>query len=96
MKKLTLYVILLLSIFASVTAFGADKKALVVYFSRAGENYNVGTVSKGSTESMAEIIVRNRREIYLKIEPVNHIYPVNYNETVRIAKMKKEIILVLK
>lgn len=88
MKKLTLYVILLLSIFTSVTAFGADKKALVVYFSRAGENYNVGTVSKGSTEILAEMIAKEVGGDLFKIEPVNP-YPVNYNETVRIARDEK-------
>lgn len=88
MKKLILYVILLLSIFTSVTAFGADKKVLVVYFSRAGENYNVGTVSKGSTEILAEMIAKEVGGDLFKIEPVNP-YPVNYNETVRIARDEK-------
>ena len=29
-----------------------------MYFSRVGENYNVGTVSKGSTEVIAEMIAK--------------------------------------
>ena len=88
MKRVTLFAVLLLSIIISVTAFGAEKKALVVYFSRAGENYNVGTVSKGSTEIVAEIIAKETGADLFKIEPVNS-YPVNYNETVRIARDEK-------
>lgn len=88
MKRIILFAVLLLSIIISVTAFGAEKKALVVYFSRAGENYNVGTVSKGSTEIVAEIIAKETGADLFKIEPVNS-YPVNYNETVRIARDEK-------
>ena len=46
-----------------------QKKALVVYFSRAGENYNVGTVSKGSTEIVAEMIAKEIGADLFKIEP---------------------------
>lgn len=88
MKRIILFAVLLLSIIISVTAFGAEKKALVVYFSRAGENYNVGTVSKGSTEIVAEIIAKETGADLFKIEPVNS-YPVNYDETVRIARDEK-------
>lgn len=88
MKRVILFAVLLLSIIISVTAFGAEKKALVVYFSRAGENYNVGTVSKGSTEIVAEIIAKETGSDLFKIEPVNS-YPVNYDETVRIARDEK-------
>ena len=88
MKRVILFAVLLLSIIISVTAFGAEKKALVVYFSRAGENYNVGTVSKGSTEIVAEIIAKETGADLFKIEPVNS-YPVNYDETVRIARDEK-------
>ena len=33
-----------------------DKKSLVIYFSRADENYNVGYIDKGNTEVIAEYI----------------------------------------
>ena len=88
MKRIILFAVLLLSIIISIKAFGAEKKALVVYFSRAGENYNVGTVSKGSTEIVAEIIAKETGADLFKIEPVNS-YPVNYDETVRIARDEK-------
>ena len=88
MKRIILFAVLLLSTVISVTAFGAEKKALVVYFSRAGENYNVGIVSKGSTEIVAEMIAKEIGADLFKIEPVNS-YPVNYDETVRIARDEK-------
>ena len=34
----------------------ATLKILIAYFSRAGENYNVGLIEKGNTEIIAEII----------------------------------------
>ncbi|MDK4482013.1 hypothetical protein MWG07_08420 [Fusobacterium necrophorum] len=59
MKKIYLLITtILLTIIISVTAFGTDKKPLVVYFSRAGENYSVGIVQKGSTEIVAEMIAK--------------------------------------
>ena len=33
-----------------------DKKSLVIYFSRADENYAVGYIEKGNTEIIAEYI----------------------------------------
>jgi flavodoxin len=33
-----------------------DKKSLVIYFSRAFENYTVGYVEKGNTEYIAEYV----------------------------------------
>ena len=56
----------------SVISFGADKKILIAYFSRAGENYNVGTVSKGSTEVIAEMIAKETGGDLLK-EWIKHL-----------------------
>lgn len=89
MKKLPFFItIFLLSIIISLSSFGVDKKALVIYFSRAGENYNVGTVQKGSTEILAEMIAKETGGDLFKIDPVTP-YPTNYNETVRIARDEK-------
>ena len=35
----------------------SNEKTLVVYFSRADENYNVGTVEIGNTELLAKEII---------------------------------------
>ena len=33
-----------------------DKKSLIIYFSRADENYAVGYIDKGNTEIIAEYV----------------------------------------
>ena len=33
-----------------------DKKSIIIYFSRANENYAVGYIDKGNTEVIAEYI----------------------------------------
>ena len=54
MKKITL---ILLSLLLGVS-MAAEKKILVVYYSRADENYTVGNISKGNTEIIAEMIAK--------------------------------------
>lgn len=44
-------------------------KILVVYFSRADENYNVGTVEVGNTELLAKGIITKTGADEFKIEP---------------------------
>lgn len=57
-----------------------DKK-LVVYFSRADENYNVGNVGVGNTELLAkEIIAKTGADEFMIVPEV--AYPVNYQETI--------------
>lgn len=67
-------------------------KALVVYFSRADENYNVGNVEVGNTEIFAKNIVEQLKadghEVdEFKIEPVVP-YPQSYDDCV--AKATEE------
>lgn len=66
-----------------------EKKNLVVYFSRADENYNVGTVEVGNTELLAHKIAETVGADEFKIMPVKS-YPTNYMETVDIATSEKE------
>ncbi len=57
-----------------------DKK-LVVYFSRADENYSVGNVGVGNTELLAkEIIAKTGADEFMIVPEV--AYPVNYRETI--------------
>lgn len=85
-----LFVIAAIAIIAavllSVLQFGKEEKVnsdkiLVVYFSRAGENYNVGEVEVGNTELLAKEIVRKTGADEFKIVPVNP-YPENYQEAI--------------
>ena len=63
----------------------SDRKILIAYFSRAGENYNVGVVEKGNTELMNENIVEMTGGDLFKIEPTQD-YPVSYDEATEIAQ----------
>ena len=89
MKK---FLVMLLMIFA-VTFAGenithAQGKILVAYFSRTGEEYSVGNITKGNTAKVAEIIAAKTGADIFEIKPVKP-YPTNYNECTKIASSEK-------
>lgn len=61
------------------------KKFLVAFFSRAGENYEVGYIEKGNTHILAEMIAAKTGGILFHIEPVRP-YPEDYTECIKVAK----------
>lgn len=67
-----------------------NKKILIAFFSRADENYNVGTVSVGNTEMMARYIKEylGDRADGFKIDPVVS-YPTSYKECTEVATREK-------
>ena len=56
-----------------------DKKSLVIYFSRADENYAVGSIDKGNTEVIAEYIGDITGADLFKVEPLKP-YSKSYKE----------------
>lgn len=61
-------------------------RILIAFFSRADENYNVGTVEVGNTEIMAGFMkdyLGDKADTF-KIDPVNP-YPADYNECRQVA-----------
>lgn len=67
-----------------------DKKSLIIYFSRADENYFGGEMKytdKGNTEVIAEYIKDYVDADVFKVEPLNP-YPVNYMECIEEAKVR--------
>ena len=44
-------------------------KSLIIYFSRADENYSVGYIDKGNTETVAEYVKELTGADMFKIEP---------------------------
>lgn len=66
-----------------------NKKVLVAFFSRTGENYNVGNISKGNTHIIADMIAEKTDGKLFQIEPVKP-YPDEYKACVDIAKTEKE------
>ena len=67
-----------------------DKKSIIIYFSRADENYFGGEmryVDKGNTEVIAEYIKDLVGADIFKVEPLNP-YPADYMECIEEAKVR--------
>lgn len=60
-------------------------KSLVIYFSRAGENYGVGYIDKGNTEIVAEFVRELAGADLFKVEPETP-YSDEYNVCIKEAK----------
>ncbi len=73
---------------AKKEAAPAGKRALVVYFSRADENYNVGYIEKGNTKILAEMIAEATGADMFEIKPAKP-YPKEYTATTNLAKKEK-------
>lgn len=63
-----------------------NSKALVVYFSRTGEQYNVGVIEKGNTAIVADIIIAETGADSFEILPKEDNYPTTYSELTNVAK----------
>ena len=62
-----------------------DKKSLIIYFSRADENYSVGYVDKGNTEIVAEYVQQLTNANMFKVEPLVP-YAKDYQTCIKEAK----------
>ena len=62
-----------------------DKKSLIIYFSRADENYSVGYVEKGNTEIVAEYLQELLGADMFKVEPLVP-YAKDYKTCIEEAK----------
>ena len=65
-----------------------DKKSLIIYFSRADENYSVGYIDKGNTEVAAEYIKEITGADMFKVEPLKS-YSADYNSAIEQAKQRQ-------
>ena len=66
-----------------------DKKSLIIYFSRADENYAVGYIDKGNTEVIAEYIKEITDSDIIKVEPAIP-YSKEYDIAINEAKEKQK------
>ena len=66
-----------------------DSDTLIVYFSRTGENYNVGNVEVGNTAMLASYIKEYLKCDSFEIVPMDK-YPENYDECTELASKEKE------
>ena len=65
-----------------------NEKILVAYYSRTGEEYGLGTIRKGNTEIVAEIIAKKTGADIFEIKPVTP-YPDDYEECKKVASREK-------
>lgn len=86
MKKLFAGLALLIA--SAGAAYAADNKILVAVFSRADENYSVGTITKGNTMILAEMIAERTGGDLFEIKPAKP-YPKDYKTTTEIAKREQ-------
>ncbi|MBQ5413877.1 MAG: flavodoxin [Schwartzia sp.] len=73
---------------AAASSAPSGKRALVVYFSRADENYVVGNVEKGNTRILAEMIAEATGADTFEIKPAKP-YPKEYTPATEVAKQEK-------
>lgn len=86
MKIKSIIAAALVALLAVTSAFAQGKsKSLVVYFSRADENYGVGTISEGNTAILAKMIASKTGSDIFEIVP-EKAYPKNYRECTNVAK----------
>lgn len=83
MRNLILAVLIITAIFSS--SFAAEAKTLVVVFSRADENYNVGYITKGNTMILAEMVAQKTGADLFEIKPAKK-YPADYDTCIDVAK----------
>ena len=62
-------------------------KSLIIYFSRADENYSVGYIDKGNTEYIAEFVQDLTGADMIKVEPAVP-YAADYNTCIEEAKKR--------
>ena len=76
----------------SVCGVSADEEksdALVVYFSRTGEQYTVGVIDEGNTAIVAEMIAEQTGADLFEVLPVDDHYPMTYAELTDVAKQEQ-------
>lgn len=69
-------------------ASAKGSKILVAYYSRAGDNFEVGVIEKGNTKIVAEMIAEKTGADLFEIQPVNS-YPFDYRECTEVAKQEQ-------
>ncbi len=67
----------------------AEKKALVVYFSRTGEQYTVGVIEEGNTAIVAKMIAESTGADLFEVLPEDDHYPMTYAELTDVAKQEQ-------
>ena len=70
-------------------ASNSNKKVLVAYFSRTGEQYSVGNITEGNTAIIAKMIADNTNGDLFEIKVAQDNYPKGYTELTEYAQQEK-------
>ena len=74
---------------ASGTETESASDALVIYFSRTGEQYVVGVIDKGNTAIVAEMIAEETGADLFEVLPEDDHYPMTYDALTDVAKQEQ-------
>ncbi len=80
-----IFISLLIILVLACSANAASAKSLVLVFSRADENYQVGYILKGNTMILAEYIAEKTGSDLFEVKPAKK-YPADYDTCIDIAK----------
>ena len=67
-----------------------NKKILVVYFSKTGEQYSVGNITEGNTAIIAKMIAKQTSGSLFEIKLKNDTYPASYKALTEVALSEKK------
>lgn len=73
----------------SMSAFAQKSKAIVIFFSHAGENYSVGNIEVGNTKIVADYITEVTGADQFEVVAVKS-YDMPYNELIDVAKKEQQ------
>lgn len=71
------------------TMADTNRKVLIAYFSRTGEQYSVGSITEGNTAIIAKMIAKKTGGDLFEIKVKNDNYPKTYTELTQYAQQEK-------
>ena len=85
-----MFKIILASLVVMMMSFvsSAEAKSIVIVYSRADENYNVGTITTGNTMKLAQIIAEKTGSDLFEVKPAKE-YPADYDSCIDVAKKEQ-------
>lgn len=95
MKKLLSIILCGLALFSSNETTAEEmkmtgKKTLVVYFSKTGEQYDVGNITEGNTAIIAQMIAGQTGADVFEVKLKNDTYPTAYKALTEVALEEKK------
>ena len=79
-----------LTLNSGMVSAAPQSKILVAYFSRVGNEYGVGNITKGNTAIIADIIAEETGADLFEIKTVKS-YPNDYKECTKVASQEKAV-----